>query len=133
MIDKRIIQPAHGKRQELKGRQNLQWYELGKDPPKFTHRQLEVLLRVAQGFSDKEIAAELGLTKNSVQAHLKAIYRKLGVHTRTEAAITAYRAGIIHQSGSFYKDALLALQKKVQALAVEIGQIAEEVGTYMEK
>jgi DNA-binding NarL/FixJ family response regulator len=59
-----------------------------------TDREREVLERLAQGLTNKEIAAELFITTNTVKRHLKAIFRKLEVHTRSAAAARAVEAGL---------------------------------------
>lgn len=59
-----------------------------------TPREREVLGLVAQGFSNKEIAEALVITTNTVKRHLKAIFEKLGVHTRAAAAAKAISAGV---------------------------------------
>jgi len=50
-------------------------------------REREVLELVAHGFWNKEIAGRLSITTDAVRWHLKHIYQKLHVHTRTEAAL----------------------------------------------
>ena len=55
--------------------------------------QLEVLELLAQGLSNKEIAAVLGFTIDGTKAHLRAIFSKLGVADRTEAVVTAIQRG----------------------------------------
>ena len=50
-------------------------------------REREVLELVAHGFSNKEIAGRLSITTESIRWHLKHIYQKLHVHSRTEAAL----------------------------------------------
>jgi DNA-binding NarL/FixJ family response regulator len=52
-----------------------------------TAREQEILNYVGKGYLDKEIAAALNLSVFTVHNHLKNIYEKLGVHTRTEAAL----------------------------------------------
>jgi DNA-binding NarL/FixJ family response regulator len=52
-----------------------------------TPREREVLELVVHGFSNKEIAERLSLTVEAVRWHLKHIYQKLHVHSRTEAAL----------------------------------------------
>lgn len=56
-------------------------------------RQQEVLACLARGLSDRDIAQELFISVRTVQTHLAHIYTKLGVHSRTEAAVLAVRAG----------------------------------------
>lgn len=64
-------------------------------PSGLTTREAEVLVRLAQGRSNPEIAAELQLSRKTVSSHLEHIYTKLGVKTRTEAALFAMRHGLI--------------------------------------
>ncbi|MBI4657379.1 MAG: response regulator transcription factor [Verrucomicrobia bacterium] len=52
-----------------------------------TSRENEILDHVSKGYVDKEIASRLGISRWTVHGHLKNIYEKLGVHTRTEAAV----------------------------------------------
>ena len=56
-----------------------------------TEREREVLDLLAQGLTNKEIAEKLFITTNTVKRHLKAVFEKLGVHTRSAA--TAKVAG----------------------------------------
>lgn len=58
-------------------------------------RELEVLRLVARGFSNKEIAAELGITTHTVKYHLAALLEKLGVRSRTEAVSLGVRKGLV--------------------------------------
>jgi len=61
-----------------------------------SHREMEVLQLLTKGRSNKEIGSALFLTEDTVKAHLKTLFVKLGVQDRTEAAITAIRQGIVH-------------------------------------
>jgi len=54
-------------------------------------REEEVLHSLAQGLSNKEIAAALGLSVGTVKTHLRHIFRKIGVSDRTSAALAALR------------------------------------------
>ena len=54
-----------------------------------TDREHEVLDLLAQGLTNKEIAEKLFITTNTVKRHLKAIFEKLGVHTRSAATAKA--------------------------------------------
>jgi len=56
-----------------------------KETEKLTTREREVLDLVAQGFSNKEIAERMGVSVDGVVFHLKRIYQKLHVHSRTQA------------------------------------------------
>jgi two-component system NarL family response regulator len=66
------------------------------DGPSVTPREAQVLECIAEGMRNKEIAAVLGVTEDTVQAHMKNIFSKLDVHDRTAALSAAIRQGIIH-------------------------------------
>lgn len=63
------------------------------NPAGLTDRQLEVLSFVAEGHSNDEIASRLYISKKTVEHHVSAIFTKLGVSNRTEAARIAARLG----------------------------------------
>jgi len=54
-----------------------------------------VLQRIAAGKSNKEIGAELFISEGTVKTHVKSIFSKLDVVSRTEAVATATRRGLI--------------------------------------
>ena len=56
-------------------------------PSPLTEREAEVLELVADGLTNRQIAHHLKVAPPTVRAHLEHIYAKLGVHTRTAAAI----------------------------------------------
>lgn len=64
-----------------------------------TQRQAQVVHWVAEGKSNDEIATILGCSINTVKMHLKEIFQRLGVHSRTAAAASAYRAHIRQVKG----------------------------------
>jgi HD-GYP domain-containing protein (c-di-GMP phosphodiesterase class II) len=68
-------------------------------PSGLTAREAEVLVRLGQGRSNPQIAAELHVSRKTVSTHLEHIYAKLGVKTRTEAALFAMRHGLIGAAG----------------------------------
>ncbi|MFC1878503.1 LuxR C-terminal-related transcriptional regulator [Chloroflexota bacterium] len=59
-----------------------------------SEREQEILALVATGASNKEVAAELFISPNTVKVHLSNIYSKLDVSSRTEAALYAINAGL---------------------------------------
>lgn len=59
-----------------------------------TRRELEILTLVAEGHSNAQLARMLWVTEQTVKFHLRNIYRKLGVSSRTEAARFAYDHGL---------------------------------------
>lgn len=78
------------------------WQRTQPDPEReplaqaLTGRELEVLQQVARGFSYAEIATRLGIAATTVQTHVRGVYAKLGVHTKTEAVFEARQAGLLH-------------------------------------
>ena len=52
-------------------------------------RELEILVKLAEGKSNAEIADELFISRNTVKTHINNIYRKLGVNRRTQAVLRA--------------------------------------------
>jgi two-component system response regulator DesR len=69
----------------------------GADParPALSRREREIVELVAEGETNREIAARLFLSPYTVKQHTTAVYRKLGVRNRTEAAQRARRLGLI--------------------------------------
>jgi DNA-binding NarL/FixJ family response regulator len=59
-----------------------------------TDRQAQVLKLLAAGKSNKLICRELDLAERTVKAHISAVFRALGVTTRTQAAIAAAKLGL---------------------------------------
>jgi two-component system, NarL family, response regulator LiaR len=64
-------------------------------PEKLTERETDVLRALAEGSSNKEIARELGLGETTVKTHVSNILMKLGLPSRTQAALYAVRIGLV--------------------------------------
>ena len=60
-----------------------------------TQRESEVLSHLANGLTNKEIAAALGISYETVKEHVQHILRKIGVTDRTQAAVWAVRKGLV--------------------------------------
>ncbi|HEY3345695.1 MAG TPA: response regulator [Anaerolineaceae bacterium] len=69
--------------------------QTGSELAALTGREREVLALVAQGYKNKEIADALCITPNTVKRHLKSLFDKLGVNTRSAATAIAARAGLV--------------------------------------
>lgn len=65
--------------------------ELARRLSTLTPQQLKVLVMLAEGQSNKDIAGHLSITEATVKAHITGILRKLGIERRTQAAIMAQR------------------------------------------
>jgi NarL family two-component system response regulator LiaR len=59
-----------------------------------SEREIEVLLHVAEGLDNNEIAARLGISGKTVKNHVSSILTKLGLTNRVQAAVFAVRSGI---------------------------------------
>ncbi len=63
--------------------------------PRLTARQREVLNAISRGLSNRGIAGELGLAEGTVKIHVAAIFKALGVSSRTQAVLAGSRAGLV--------------------------------------
>jgi len=61
-----------------------------------TDREREVLLLVARGWSNDEIAAQLFISPHTAKSHVKNTMVKLGAHDRAQLVIAAYESGLLH-------------------------------------
>lgn len=64
-------------------------------PEKLTERETDVLRLLARGLSNKEIASDLVIGEKTVKTHVSNILAKLGVVSRTQAALYAARIGLV--------------------------------------
>ena len=65
-------------------------------PAEFTRREHDVLSQLVQGRANKVIARHLNLQEVTVKLHLRSIFRKLKVHSRTQAVLAAVSLDLIH-------------------------------------
>jgi DNA-binding NarL/FixJ family response regulator len=60
-----------------------------------TPREMEILNYIAQGYLNKQIAAELNISEQTIKNHVTSILRKLNANARTEAVVVAIKQGLI--------------------------------------
>jgi DNA-binding NarL/FixJ family response regulator len=63
--------------------------------PGLTSREADVLVLMAQGLSNQEIAGNLGVSVETVRTHVKRVYAKTGARDRVHAVIVAYESGLV--------------------------------------
>lgn len=69
-----------------------------------SEREREILRLVAIGASNKEVGRKLYISANTVKVHLRNIYGKIGVRSRTEAAMYAVNVGLVQRTTIGYED-----------------------------
>ena len=82
-------------------------------------REVEVLRLLAAGLSNKEIAAQLSLSVNTVKVHLRNIFAKLGVQSRTEATLVAIQRGLVSVPQARPADEMLYAPAEVPRVVIE--------------
>jgi len=89
-----VIRKVHAGRKHLPAvvAESLAVY-IGGDP--LTERELEVLMRVAEGDRNRDIGENLGISEDTVKVHVKRIMDKLGAKDRTQAVSIGLRRGVI--------------------------------------
>jgi PAS domain S-box-containing protein len=66
--------------------------------PELTGRQFEALALLAEGLGTRVIATRLGIAEETARNHIRGILTQLGVHSRLEAVVRAYRLGLLQPS-----------------------------------
>ena len=72
---------------------NAHYYSSREANQPLSPREMEVLLEMSKGYSNKEIALELSISRQTVKNHVTSIFRKLQVDDRTQAVLYAVRHG----------------------------------------
>ena len=67
----------------------------GQSGASLTNREREILALLADGLGNKQIAARLGISTNTVKTHLELLFEKIGVSSRAEAVATGVRRGLL--------------------------------------
>ena len=80
---------------EVVDRRQTQPVSAGRASELLTPRELDIILLLAQGMSNDEIARELVLEQSTVKSHLARILPKLGVRSRLQAAVWAYQNKVV--------------------------------------
>jgi DNA-binding CsgD family transcriptional regulator len=89
-----------------------------------SERELQILKLLATGLSNKEIASQLYLSINTVKVHLRNIFAKLGVQSRTEATLVAIQRGYVDVPGTPATEAV-----EGNEAAEAIGSVDQSIGT----
>ncbi len=72
---------------------------LDESPRSLSDREMEVLRQLATGASNQQIAYDLDISVNTVKVHIRNIFEKLGVSSRTEATLYAIQSGWVQVGG----------------------------------
>jgi len=94
-----------------------------------TERQLEIVALVAEGLTNREIAAQLFISHNTVKVHLRNIFAKTGVASRTELSMLAMREGWVAVSKSDDNLAPVEVEVRDDEEAAEEQAAAEEAAS----
>ncbi len=72
---------------------------MGIDETNLTTREKDVLQLICKGMRNRAIASELEVSSKTVEVHVERLLRKLGVQTRTQAALKALGVGLVRYEG----------------------------------
>ncbi|MEU4179571.1 LuxR C-terminal-related transcriptional regulator [Streptomyces sp. NPDC026589] len=72
-----------------------------------TNREREILVLIAQGNANRQVAKELGISEKTVKNHLSAVFAKIGASDRTQAVVMGIRCGFLHIGASLDDDCVV--------------------------
>lgn len=90
-----ILDTLAGKRMEVRTVRDASVDDMARQIASLTPAQLKVLIAVLGGKLNKQIAFDLGVSEATVKAHMTVVFRKLGVHNRTQAVIAGRALGLV--------------------------------------
>jgi len=95
-INESVVTQPKVAEQVLRQFQELSWQsETESLISPLTSRETEILNYIAQGYLNKQIAAALGISEQTIKNHVTSILRKLNANARTEAVVVAIKQGLI--------------------------------------
>jgi len=95
-IDAALRAVASGLGVQTPQRERFSALEEHEAPSPLTPRELEILIALSDGLSNKQIARRFDISQHTVKFHAESIFRKLGATTRAEAVAKGLRQGLVH-------------------------------------
>src|SRR6185503_18696934 len=95
--DADVVLVAHGHPEAISHPERSEGSALAveEEPVSLTNREREILALLADGLGNKQIAARLGISSNTVKTHLELLFERLGVSSRAEAVAVGVRRGLL--------------------------------------